>query len=107
VKNNRRRTVEGLDARQVDLPTHVLSVNLAEVGNEEGILSASLAHIGIDAFDVSLKGVADHALSQGPGGRIGLAEAALLGRQLRGYGGGAQSDWSHVCRAAGFDSGEG
>lgn len=57
-----RPTIERLDARQIQLPAHVLSVDLTEVGYEEGIFLARVAGIVIDSLDALLQSIPDELL---------------------------------------------
>lgn len=75
-------TVEWLHTRQIDLPAHVLTIDFSKIGNKERILAAGLTLIRINAFNVRLQCVRDHRLGQETGVRVGLGEAALLGRHL-------------------------
>ena len=55
-------TIEGLDARQVQLPAEVLAIDLAEVGHEEGVLLAGLAEFMVDVLNTLAKSVANQLL---------------------------------------------
>lgn len=52
-------TIMRLHTRQATLPAHMLAVDLAEVGNEEGILIACFASVMIDIIDAGFKRIAD------------------------------------------------
>lgn len=69
-----RLTIEGPDAREVQLPALVLTVDLAEVGDEEGVLLAGLALVDVDALDALAQGLADELL----GRSYAMAEVVLV-----------------------------
>lgn len=55
-------TIEWLDSGQVHLPTHVLSVDLAEISYEESIFVAGLAGIMIDGLNSLLQSFSNEFL---------------------------------------------
>lgn len=52
----------GLDACQVLLPAHMLAVDLAQVGYEEGVFVAYFAGIMIDGLNAALEGFPNQLL---------------------------------------------
>lgn len=48
-------TIEGLDTRQVRLPSHVLPIDLAEISYKERVFVTGLAGIKIDTIDSVLQ----------------------------------------------------
>jgi hypothetical protein len=52
-------TIERLDARQVQLPAQMLAVNLAEIGDKEGVLFSSFAEFVVNAFNTLAESVSD------------------------------------------------
>lgn len=46
-----------LNTRQATFPAHVLAVDFAKVGYEEGILIACFASVVIDIVDAGFKGI--------------------------------------------------
>lgn len=58
----RERTIVRLDSAKVVLPSHVLSVDLAEIGNKEGIFIADVAGVAINATDSLLHGLSNQAI---------------------------------------------
>lgn len=61
-KSRHQLTIERLDSGQILLPTHVLPVNLAKIGYEEGILFTSFADILVNAFNLFLQSVSNQRL---------------------------------------------
>ena len=57
-----RRTIVRLDPLEVHLPAEVLAVDLAHVGDEEGILLAGLAGISVNALHARLHSIVDQLL---------------------------------------------
>lgn len=55
-------TIEGADTWQVLLPAKMLAVDLAKVGNEEGVFFAGFAHLMVDGLNTLVKGLADELL---------------------------------------------
>ena len=53
-----------LDSAQVQLPSKMLTVDLAEVGHEESVLIASIASVTIDAFNVVAQRFSDQTARQ-------------------------------------------
>jgi hypothetical protein len=51
--------IEWFDSGQMTLPSHVLSIDLAEISDEEGVFLARLADIMIDAFNPLLQSISD------------------------------------------------
>ena len=52
-------TVEWLDSWEVQLPSHVLSIDLAEISYEERVFVAGLADIMIDVLDPFLQSISN------------------------------------------------
>jgi hypothetical protein len=52
------------DAAQVLLPAEVLAVDVSEVRDEEGVLVAGFAVIGVDGLHMLLQSRSDHFLSK-------------------------------------------
>jgi hypothetical protein len=55
-------TIERLDSRQIQLPPHMLPINLAEISYEERVFLARLADIMIDTFDPFLQSFSNQLL---------------------------------------------
>jgi hypothetical protein len=55
-------TIERLDSRQIQLPPHMLPIDLAEISYEECIFVSWLADVMIDAFDPSLQSFSNQPL---------------------------------------------
>jgi hypothetical protein len=55
-------TIERLDSRQIQLPPHMLPIDLAEIGYEERVFFARLADIMIDTFDPFLQSFSNQLL---------------------------------------------
>jgi len=55
----REPTIKGLDARKVPLPAQVLSIDLAEIGHEEGVLLSGLTVFRIDTLHALAESVSD------------------------------------------------
>lgn len=56
-------TIVRLDTLEILLPTQVLTVDLAHIGDEEGILITGVAGVVVDALDALLQGTTNHLLS--------------------------------------------
>ena len=67
-------TIEGPDAGKIQLPALVLTVNLAKISDEEGVLLAGLAVVNVDALDALAQGLADELL----GRSYAMAEVVLV-----------------------------
>jgi hypothetical protein len=55
-------TIVGLDAGQVLLPAQVLAVDLAQVGDEEGVFLADATEVVVDGVDAGLERVTNQTL---------------------------------------------
>jgi hypothetical protein len=57
-------TIEGLDARQVELPAEMLPINLAEVRHKKRVLVSRGAELVVDTLDALAEGLADQLLCE-------------------------------------------
>lgn len=64
-----RLTIKRSDAGQILLPAHVLTVDVAKIGDEKGILLAGVALLMVDGLDAVDEGLANELL--GNGGTVG------------------------------------
>jgi hypothetical protein len=55
-------TIVRLNARQMELPSHVLAVYMAQIGHEESIFFACLASLGVDRVNALLERLANQTL---------------------------------------------
>jgi hypothetical protein len=60
--NKGRHTIVGLDASQIPLPSHMLAVDLAQIGYEEGVFIANFAGVMIDCLNTGLEGLPNQLL---------------------------------------------
>lgn len=58
----RQLTIVRLDTRQVLLPPQVLTVDLTQISDEEGVLVANVTDIVIDSLDTALQSCANELL---------------------------------------------
>lgn len=65
----------------MDLPALMLAIDLTEISDKEGVLSASIALLRIDGLDVSLKGASNTILSVEAMGSMPLAQTPLVGSE--------------------------
>ena len=55
-------TIEGPDAGEVQLPTLILAVDVAEISDEEGVLLAGHALVAVNPVDALAQGLTDEVL---------------------------------------------
>ena len=58
----------------------MLAIYLSEISNKEGVFTARLTLVRVNALDMGLEGMKDHGKGQVLGGSVRLAEASLLRR---------------------------
>ncbi len=62
------QTIKGLDSRKIHLPSHMLPVDFAKIGHEEGVLIPWFAELVVDALHTVAERIADQLL----GGRFAM-----------------------------------
>jgi alpha-N-acetylglucosamine transferase len=55
-------TIEGPDSREILLPAEMLAVDLAQVGNEEGIFVARLTHLMVNGLHALVESLTNELL---------------------------------------------
>ncbi len=56
------RTIKGLDARQIRLPAEMLTVDIAQISDEERILITRVAHLVVHGLHTAVESVANQLL---------------------------------------------
>lgn len=81
-----RLTIVRLDTLQVLLPTQVLAVDLAHIGDEKGVFISCFTRVLINAGDALLQSVANHLFGDGQAILVGVPNWEVVRFGMAEYG---------------------